>query len=122
MIYKEVKGTESQNSKEFKEIKTQDDKPQHILDSEEYKKPSFLDDIIKQPTLKPTQKDETKTYKPIDEHEDIKEILRRRRKDLEPDDDESESEEWGEGLKQKNKGAQAQDKVIKFKALMKLLK
>lgn len=113
MIYKEVK---------TEEIKTEDDKPQHILDSEEgYPKPSFLDDIIKQPTLKPTKRDETKTYKPIDEHEDIKEILRRRREDLEPDDEESDSEEWGEGFKQKDK-TQAQNKIIKFRALMKLLK
>lgn len=101
---------------------------EHKTKEKDYK-PSFLDDIIKQPTLKPT---ETKTYKPIDEnqrfsdqrdeHEDIKEILRRRREDMEPDDEESESEEWGEGFKQKDKGTQAQDKIIKFRALMKLLK
>lgn len=79
-------------------------------------KPNFLNDISKPKNLKPT---ETKIYKPEDfedsEHKDLKDILRRRREDIEPDEtDEEVDEDWGEGI--------AKNKVIKFKALLKMLK
>lgn len=77
-------------------------------------KPSFLNDISKPKNLKPT---ETKIYKPEDfedsEHKDLKDILRRRREDIEPDETEEDDEDWGEGI--------AKDKVIKFKELLKML-
>lgn len=76
----------------------------------------FLNDISKPKNLKPT---ETKIYKPEDfedsEHKDLKDILRRRREDIEPDETEEEDDEdWGEGIKH--------SKVIKFKELLKMLK
>lgn len=79
-------------------------------------KPNFLNDISKPKNLKPT---ETKIYKPEDfedsEHKDLKDILRRRREDIEPDETEEEDDEdWGEGIKH--------SKVIKFKELLKMLK
>lgn len=82
-------------------------------------KPNFLNDISKPKNLKPT---ETKIYKPEDledlEHKDLKDILRRRREDIEPDEiEEEEDVDWGEGINDKE-----QSKVIKFKALMKMLK
>lgn len=72
--------------------------------------PDFLKDITLKPSLKPVQplsKDEPEDY------QDLKDILRRRRKDIEPDDTEDdEEEEWGEGIN---------GKVIKLRALMKWL-
>ena len=72
---------------------------------------NFLNDISKPKNLKPV---ETKTYKPENqEYKELKDILRRRREDIEPDETEDlDDEDWGEGIK---------DKVIKFKALMKML-
>lgn len=97
--------------KELKQMKTAEPRKEEHKDS----KPSFLNDISKPKNLKPT---ETKIYKPEDledsEHKDLKDILRRRREDIEPDEiEEEEDVDWGEGIK---------DKVIKFKALMKMLK
>ena len=73
-------------------------------------KPDFLKDITFKPNLKPVQpitKNEPEDYK------DLKDILRRRREDIEPDDtEEDEEEEWGEGIN---------GKVIKLRALMKWL-
>lgn len=95
--------------KELKQVKTAEQK----TDESKNFKPSFLNDISKPKNLKPT---ETKIYEPEEEHKDLKDILRRRREDIEPDEIEEEDSEsdvdWGEGIK---------DKVIKFKTLMKLL-
>lgn len=92
--------------KELKQTKTVEPK----TDESKTFKPSFLNDISKPKNLKPT---ETKIYEPEEEHKDLKDILRRRREDIEPDEiEEEEDVDWGEGVK---------DKVIKFKALMKML-
>lgn len=92
--------------KELKQTKTVEPK----TDESKTFKPSFLNDISKPKNLKPT---ETKIYEPEEEHKDLKDILRRRREDIEPDEiEEEEDVDWGEGIK---------DKVIKFKALMKML-
>lgn len=97
------------------EIKTESktEESKHVKPNEPFK---FLNDISKPKNLKPT---ETKIYKPEDfedsEHKDLKDILRRRREDIEPDEtEEEEDEDWGEGIKH--------SKVIKFKELLKLLK
>lgn len=93
--------------KELKQIKTAEPK----TDESKNFKPSFLNDISKPKNLKPISP--VKTYEPEEEHKDLKDILRRRREDIEPDEiEEEEDVDWGEGIK---------DKVIKFKALMKLL-
>ena len=85
----------------------------------------FLNDISKPKNLKPT---ETKIYEPEEEHKDLKDILRRRREDIEPDETEedlenSDDEDWGEGAhtSQPVPGIK-HSKVIKFKELLKLLK
>ena len=97
------------------EIKTEpkDEESKPVKPNEPFR---FLNDISKPKNLKPT---ETKIYKPEDfedsEHKDLKDILRRRREDIEPDETEEEDDEdWGEGIKH--------SKVIKFKELLKLLK
>ena len=105
-IYLELKELK-QNKTEPKQPEYKDDKP---------RKPSFLNDISKPKNLKPT---ETKIYNPEDfedsEHKDLKDILRRRREDIEPDEiEEEDDEDWGEGVKH--------SKVIKFKELLKMLK
>lgn len=112
-----LKGNIKDIYSELKELKQMKVEPR----KEESKpfKPSFLNDISKPKNLKPT---ETKLYKPEDledsEHKDLKDILRRRREDIEPDEIEEEEDiDWGEGIKDKE-----QSKVIKFKALMKMLK
>ena len=69
----------------------------------------FLNDISKPKNLKPT---ETKIYEPEEEHKYLKDILRKRREDIEPDEYEEEDVDWGEGIT---------NRVIKFKALMKYL-
>lgn len=102
-IYSEIK--------ELKQVKSAEHK-EEIKEKHKDSKPSynFLNDISKPKNLKPT---ETKTYEPEEEHKDLKDILRRRREDIEPDEiEEEEDVDWGEGIK---------DKVIKFKALMKML-
>lgn len=108
---------------ELKELKAE---PKVIKEEikEEHKdsKPSFLNDISKPKNLKPT---ETKIYEPEEEHKDLKDILRRRREDIEPDEiEEEEDVDWGEGIKDKEHSSldPIGDKVIKFKALMKMLK
>lgn len=106
-----LKGNIKDIYSELKELKAE---PKVIKEEikEEHKdsKPSFLNDISKPKNLKPT---ETKIYEPEEEHKDLKDILRRRREDIEPDEiEEEEDVDWGEGIK---------DKVIKFKALMKML-
>ena len=98
--------------KELKQTKTVEPKviKEEIKEEHKDSKPSFLNDISKPKNLKPT---ETKIYEPEEEHKDLKDILRRRREDIEPDEiEEEEDVDWGEGIK---------DKVIKFKALMKML-
>lgn len=129
-MIKEIKGNIKDIYSELKELKQmkvepakdwkneQPRKEEHskpsFLNSEESRKPSFLNDISKPKNLKPT---ETKIYEPEEEHKDLKDILRKRREDIEPDEIEEEDSEsdvdWGEGIK---------DKVIKFKALMKMIK
>ena len=106
-----LKGNIKDIYSELKDLKAE---PKVIKEEikEEHKdsKPSFLNDISKPKNLKPT---ETKIYEPEEEHKDLKDILRRRREDIEPDEiEEEEDVDWGEGVK---------DKVIKFKALMKML-
>lgn len=93
------------------ESKTEETKPS-LLNSEESRKYNFLNDISKAKNLKPI---ETKIYEPEEEYKDLKDILRRRREDIEPDETEDieSSEDWGEGVKH--------SKVIKFKELLKLL-
>lgn len=93
------------------ESKTEETKPS-FLNSEESRKYNFLNDISKAKNLKPI---ETKIYEPEEEYKDLKDILRRRREDIEPDETEDmeSSEDWGEGVKH--------SKVIKFKELLKLL-
>lgn len=111
-----LKGNIKDIYSELKELKQMKAEPKVIKEEikEEHKdsKPSynFLNDISKPKNLKPT---ETKIYEPEEEHKDLKDILRRRREDIEPDEiEEEEDVDWGEGIK---------DKVIKFKALMKML-
>lgn len=99
--------------KELKQMKTE-----HKEESKPFK-PSFLNDISKPKNLKPT---ETKTYEPEEEHKDLKDILRRRREDIEPDEiEEEEDVDWGEGAHSSQPVPGIKDKVIKFKALMKML-
>lgn len=96
--------------KELKQIKTEP-KNERVSEQKDFK-PSFLNDISKPKNLKPT---ETKIYEPEEEHKDLKDILRRRREDIEPDEtDEDDDIDWGEGIKH--------SKVIKFKELLKMLK
>lgn len=128
-----LKGNIKDIYSELKELKQMKEQPKIIKEEikEESKpfKPSFLNDISKPKNLKPT---ETKIYKPEDledsEHKDLKDILRRRREDIEPDEIEdlegSEDVDWGEGIKDKEQSSldPIGYKVIKFKALMKMLK
>ena len=116
-MIKEIKGNIKDIYSELKELKAE---PKVIKEEikEEHKdsKPNepfrFLNDISKPNNLKPT---ETKIYEPEEEHKDLKDILRRRREDIEPDEtDEEDDEDWGEGIKH--------SKVIKFKELLKMLK
>lgn len=101
-----IKLNEKFESKAIKQPEQKDERPV---------KPGFLNDISKPKNLKPT---ETKIYEPEEEHKDLKDILRRRREDIEPDETEdlegSDDEDWGEGIKH--------SKVIKFKELLKMLK
>ena len=104
MLKEDIKGLNenmiklNNNNTKSTEIKTQVDKP------------SFLNDISKPKNLKSTV---IKTYEPEEEHKDLKDILRRRREDIEPDEIEEDDEDWGEGIRG--------DKVIKFKELLKML-
>lgn len=117
-MIKEIKNNIKDIYSELKELKQMKSEPRNE-ESKSFKeqssldqryKPSFLNDISKPKNLKPT---ETKIYEPEEEHKDLKDILRRRREDIEPDEiEEEEDVDWGEGVK---------DKVIKFKALMKML-
>lgn len=59
--------------------------------------PSFLDDIIKQPRLKPSKP----VYHPPEEESDISKILAERRKDIEYSESDESDEEWGEGIQTK---------------------
>jgi hypothetical protein len=59
--------------------------------------PSFLDDIIKQPRLKPSKP----IYHPPEEESDISKILAERRKDIEYSESDESDEEWGEGIQTK---------------------
>ena len=76
----------------------------------EQRNQNFLNDIINKPSLKHVDKDKEKEP----EKSDLMKVMEQRRKDIEPDeyDEGSEDEDWGEGMT---------NKVIKFKALMKLL-
>lgn len=108
-MIKEIKGNIKDIYSELKELKQIKTTEPRNEESKSFK-PSFLNDISKPKNLKPT---ETKIYEPEEEHKDLKDILRRRREDIEPDEiEEEEDVDWGEGIK---------DKVIKFKALMKML-
>lgn len=112
-IYSELKELKQMKVEPAKDWKNE--QPKVIKEEHKDSKPSFLNDISKPKNLKPT---ETKIYEPEEEHKDLKDILRRRREDIEPDEIEEEDSEsdidWGEGI--------SKDKVIKFKALMKMLK
>lgn len=105
--------------KELKQIKTEP-KNERVSEQKDFK-PSFLNDISKPKNLKPT---ETKIYEPEEEHKDLKDILRRRREDIEPDETDDEdlegSEDWGEGAYTSQPIKHS--KVIKFKELLKMLK
>lgn len=110
-----LKGNIKDIYSELKDLKQIKAEPKVIKEEikEEHKdsKPSFLNDISKPKNLKPISP--VKIYEPEEEHKDLKDILRRRREDIEPDEiEEEEDVDWGEGIK---------DKVIKFKALMKML-
>lgn len=111
-----LKGNIKDIYSELKQMKTTEPKVIKEEIEEEHKdsKPSynFLNDISKPQNLKPISP--VKIYEPEEEHKDLKDILRRRREDIEPDEiEEEEDTDWGEGVK---------DKIIKFKALMKMLK
>lgn len=116
-IYSELKELKQTKTAENQRFSDQRDEPRN----EESKsfKPSFLNDISKPKNLKPT---ETKIYEPEEEHKDLKDILRRRREDIEPDEiEEEEDVDWGEGAHSSQPVPGIKDKVIKFKALMKML-
>lgn len=59
--------------------------------------PSFLNDIIKPQTLKPSKP----IYHPPEEESDISKILADRRKDIEYSESDESDEEWGEGIQTK---------------------
>lgn len=102
-----IKLNEKFESKAMKDEKVPESKP--VKPNEPFR---FLNDISKPKNLKPT---ETKIYEPEEEHKYLKDILRRRREDIEPDETEEEDDEdWGEGI--------TKNKVIKFKELLKMLK
>ncbi len=119
-----LKGNIKDIYSELKELKQMNEQPAKVWKNEQPEpksfKPSFLNDISKPKNLKPT---ETKIYEPEEEHKDLKDILRRRREDIEPDEieDFSEDVDWGEGAHSSQPVPGIKDKVIKFKALMKLL-
>lgn len=119
-IYSELKELKQTKTAEQKTDDSKTFKPS-FLNSEESRKYNFLNDISKPKNLKPT---ETKTYEPEEEHKDLKDILRRRREDIEPDEiEEEDDEDWGEGAhtSQPVPGIK-HSKVIKFKELLKMLK
>ena len=75
----------------------------------------FLSDILNRPSLKHVE-EKTEPKPEPEEYSDIKDILRKRREDIEPDEYSEDEEDWGEGIKL-NK-----NKVMKFSELIKLLK
>lgn len=120
-IYSELKQMKAEPVKDWK-----NEQPKVIKEEikEEHKdsKPSFLNDISKPQNLKPISP--VKIYEPEEEYKDLKDILRRRREDIEPDEIEDEEDvDWGEGAHSSQPVPDiSKDKVIKFKALMKMLK
>lgn len=90
-------------AKEIKELKEsiKQSQQQKIIPSPSiiYNKPqpSFLNDIIKPQTLKPSKP----IYHPPEEESDISKILADRRKDIEYSESDESDEEWGEGIQTK---------------------
>lgn len=108
-IYNELKDLNEKIDK-MKEIKQKPEiKPETKPETKPERNQGFLKDIINKPSLKHV--DEVKEKEP--EKSDLMKVMEQRRKDIEPDEYEGDDDEdWGEGVK---------NKVIKFKALMKLL-
>ena len=118
-IYSELKELKAEPVKDWKNEQPKVIK-EEIKEKHKDSKPSFLNDISKPKNLKPISP--VKIYEPEEEHKDLKDILRRRREDIEPDEIEEEEDiDWGEGAHSSQPVPGVKDKVIKFKALMKML-
>lgn len=72
-------------------------KPSQPKPKPQTQQPSFLDDIKKPQTLKPSKP----IYHPPEEESDISKILAERRKDIEYSESDESDEEWGEGIQTK---------------------